>query len=311
MDGIILINKPQNITSHDVVLKIRGILKRDKIGHYGTLDPLATGLIIIAVGKATRLFPFFSKTNKAYKGQIRFGFSTDTYDSNGKPLSPEHKEYPDRNNLLKAMKQLEGKIHQLPPPYSAKKYKGKPLYTLARKNKEYELRSSQVFIHLFQLTKYNPPYFHFNVKCSSGTYIRSLAHDLGQKLGCGAHLSALHRTEVGNFKIKESYSIEKINQLTQEGKIDEFLIPLKYLLPEFPKIILKKEGSALAKNGNMIYPENILKVIHRESSHSDIPHDRDIILRMFSPEGELLALARKVPEKECLHPFLVIESKDI
>lgn len=309
MDGLILVDKPQNFTSHDIVLRIRNILNIKKVGHYGTLDPLATGLMLLALGKATRLFPFFSTTDKVYEGLVRLGFSTDTYDSAGKPTSSEEKNYPQKHNLLKAMKKFEGEIQQLPPPYSAKKYKGKPLYALVRGKKEFELRPSKVFIHFFQLIKYNPPLLEFKAKCSSGTYIRSLAHDLGEGLGCRAHLSELNRTDVGNFNIKESRSIGEIKRLVDAGKIDEFLIPFESLLPEFPKIILKERGSVLVKNGNLVSPENIQKVILDESSSAEISPGREEIFRMFSLEGKFLALAKKVPEKNCFHPFLVIGSK--
>jgi tRNA pseudouridine55 synthase len=311
MDGLILVDKPQNFTSHDIVLKIRDILNIKKVGHCGTLDPLATGLMLLALGKATRLFPFFSNTDKVYKGLIRLGFSTDTYDSAGKPTSSEEKNYPPKNNLLKAMKKFEGNIQQIPPAYSAKKYKGKPLYVLAREKKEFELKPSKVFIHFFQLTRYHPPFIKFKVKCSPGTYIRSLAHDIGQSLGCGAHLSELTRTDVGNFNVNESYTIEEIKRLADVGKIDEFLIPLESLLPEFPKIILNERGSVLAKNGNLISPENIQKVILDESSFSDIITEGERIFRMFSLEGKLLALAKEAPEKNSFHPFLVIDPKEV
>ena len=165
MDGLILVDKPQNFTSHDIVLRIRNILNIKKVGHYGTLDPLATGLMLLALGKATRFFPFFSTTDKVYEGLIRLGFSTDTYDSAGKPTSSEEKNYPQKDSLLKAMKKFEGEIQQLPPPYSAKKYKGKPLYALVRGKKEFELRPSKIFIYFFQLIKYNPPLIKFKAKC--------------------------------------------------------------------------------------------------------------------------------------------------
>ncbi|HEA65111.1 MAG TPA: tRNA pseudouridine(55) synthase TruB [Candidatus Aminicenantes bacterium] len=310
MDGLILVDKPQNITSHDIVLRIRNILNIKKVGHYGTLDPLATGLMLLALGKATRFFPFFSTTDKVYEGLIRLGFSTDTYDSAGKPTSSEEKNYPQKDNLLKAMKKFEGEIQQLPPPYSAKKYKGKPLYALVREKKDFELRPSKVFIHFFQLVKYNPPLLEFKTKCSSGTYVRSLAHDLGEGLGCRAHLSELIRTDVGNFNIKESRSLGEIKRLADAGKIDEFLIPFESLLPEFPKIILKERGSVLVKNGNLVSPENIQKIIINEPSSADISLKGEEVFRMFSLEGRFLALAKKVPEKHCFHPFLVMDSKE-
>ena len=197
MDGLILIDKPQDLTSHDVVQSIRKILKIKKAGHYGTLDPLATGLLVVALGKATRLFPFFSKTEKVYKGQIKLGFSTDTYDSQGTPTSTETKDFPDKKRLLEAMKKFEGDIDQIPPLFSAKKYKGKPLYILARKKKEIKREPRKIFVHYFRIKEFNAPFVDFEVKCSSGTYIRSLAHDLGKNLGCGAHLTRLKREKAG------------------------------------------------------------------------------------------------------------------
>ena len=308
MDGLILIDKPSDFTSHMVVNEIRKIIKTKKVGHYGTLDPMATGLIVIAVGKATKLFPFFSKTDKAYFGKIRLGYSTDTYDAYGKSTSSPKKDFPSLDYLLKTMKKFEGQIDQIPPPFSAKKYKGKPLYTLARQNKYIELKPSKIYIHFFQLQDYHPPFISFKVKCSSGTYIRSIAHDLGQYLGCGAHLCQLSRTEVGDFHLKDAHSLEKIRISADQGKIDEFLIPLELLLPQLPKIILSPEGTALAKNGNLIYPEKIIKIFPSKTPPPNSIEEKEDIYKLFSLEGKLLALAKKLPEKKCLHPFLVIDS---
>lgn len=308
MDGLILVNKPQGITSHDVVVKIRSILGKQKVGHYGTLDPLAKGLVVIAVGKTTRLFPFYSKKNKAYTGRIRLGFSTDTYDSTGKPTSPENEEFPQKAALLKAMKKFVGEIEQVSPAYSAKKYKGKPLYKLVREKKEFELKSSRVFIHYFDLTKFTPPELEFKVECSSGTYIRSLAHDLGQHLGCGAHLSELTRNAVGNYSLDKSLDLETIRQLNEEGKIEKFLIPLEFLLPEFPKIVLNERGSVLAKNGNRVTLEGILKILPDASPTKDAFAKKENLFRLFSLEGKFLAVAKSTPDKKEFHPFLVIDS---
>lgn len=310
MDGLILSDKPQNLTSHRLVLEIRKILNIRKAGHYGALDPMVTGLMMIGVGKATKLFPFFSKADKVYEGQIRLGYSTDTFDAQGKSTSSEKRNFPSKEDLKEVMKKFEGELEQIPPPFSAKKYKGKPLYALVRKKKEFELKASKVFIDSFELTAYNPPFLGFAVKCSSGTYIRSLAHDLGQTLGCGAHLYQLNRTQVGDFHLKDGFSLEEIKRLTEEGKTDEFLIPMEILLPEFPKIILDKEGSALTKNGNMIFPDKILKVYHHDSFLSGIPEEENMVFKLFNLEGKLLALARRIPDKNGLHPFLVFESKE-
>jgi len=310
MDGIILVHKPPKLTSHDVVIKIRKILNKKKVGHYGTLDPMATGLIVIAVGKATRLFPFFSREDKVYKGQIRLGFSTNTYDSTGTKTSAEINKFPARDKLLEEMKKFEGEIFQVPPIFSAKKFMGKPLYTLARENKEVKLAPSKIFIHFFHLKNYNSPIIDFEVKCSSGTYIRSIAHDLGQILGCGGHISKLVRISSGNFNLKDSFQLEKIMELTLEGKIEEFLLPLKTLLPEIPKVIVKNTGLTLVKNGNMIFPENILKVSSLGLSTIESKKEIRNIYKIVSSDGKLLALAKSIDENNCFHPFLVIDSKN-
>jgi tRNA pseudouridine55 synthase len=308
MDGLILVNKPQNLTSHDIVVRIREFLKVQRVGHFGTLDPLATGLMMVAVGKATRLFPFFSKKDKSYRGVMRLGFSTETYDSTGKPTSREIKDYPTKPSVREAMKKFEGVTEQVPPPYSAKKYKGRPLYTLAREKKEFELRPTRVSIHFLRLKKYNPPFLEFELRCSSGTYVRSLAHDLGQILGCGAHLSELNRTAVGKFHLKSCLTLEEIKKLAETRQIEKFLLPLESLLPEFPKIILDERGEALARNGSLIPAENVLKIAPASPPLPPDSSQLDIIFRMFSRKGKFLALAKRRPEKNCFHPFLVIDS---
>jgi len=306
MDGLILVNKHQGCTSHDIIIEIRKILNIQKIGHFGTLDPLATGLMLIAVGKATRFSPFFLKLDKLYKGQIKLGFSTNTYDSSGEPTSSANLEEPEEKLIFDAIKKLEGEINQIPPLFSAKKYKGKPLYKLARKKKEVKLKPSSVFIHFFRIKKYHPPFIDFEVKCSAGTYVRSLAHDLGQILGCGAHLSELVRTEIGTFRISNAFFQEEIKRLAGQKKFEDFLIPLELLLPQFPKVILKDKGSALVKNGNAVSPDNISKMVRQDSHQAPDLKEEKMIFRLFSLEGKLLALAKKKPEKNILHPFLVI-----
>jgi tRNA pseudouridine55 synthase len=309
MDGLILVHKPLHLTSHDVVSRIRELLNTKKVGHFGTLDPLATGLLMIAVGKATRLFPFYSKHDKTYKGRIQLGFSTDTYDAEGKSTSPESKTYPDQQKLEQAMREFSGEIDQIPPPYSAKKHRGQPLYVYARQNKQIEVKSSRVVIHSFSLLAYEPPHIDVDIHCSSGTYIRSLAHDLGQALGCGAHLTSLIRTAVGSFSIDKGFHLEDLKVLIQQKEYTQFLFPLESLLPEISKIILKESGKVLAQNGNSVFAENIQKLILPESSSSGVESEKQIF-RLFSPDGRLIAFAKKISEKNGLHPFLVIDTVD-
>ncbi len=306
MDGLILVNKPQNLTSHDVVQTIREIFSIKKVGHFGTLDPLATGILIIAVGKATRWFPYYSKLEKIYKGQIKLGFSTDTYDSTGKITSPEIKKYPEEYKLKETMKSFEGLIQQVPPSFSAKKFKGKSLYKFARQNIKIKLPPVELFIHFFQLDNYQPPILDFRVQCSSGTYIRALANDLGKILGCGAHLSQLSRTEIERFKLEDCFTLKKIQKLYEEKKISTCLIPMDDLLPQFLKLVLNESGAILVKNGNCVMPENIDGIFPEKFSSNSSFNDTDKIFRLFNQDGKLLALARKNSEGKGLHPFLVL-----
>jgi tRNA pseudouridine55 synthase len=308
MDGIIQVRKPPQVTSHDVVNQLRILLPGHKVGHFGTLDPLATGLLLLAVGSATRLFPFYSKLDKSYTGQIRLGQSTDTYDATGKPTSPPSDLWPSTAALKKAMGRFDGRIEQLPPPFSAKKHKGQPLYKLARANRPTPLTPSLVTVHEFRCRSYRAPDIDFSVRCSSGTYIRSLAHDLGQDLGCGAHLMQLERTSVGGFNLQDAGSLEEIAELFTSGKSEGFLIPMEELLPEFPKLILNEEGAALARNGNLIAPRHIASVPDDRTSQGLGPELESAVFRLFSPEGRLMALARKTPDQTGLHPFLVVDT---
>ncbi|MCJ7580589.1 MAG: tRNA pseudouridine(55) synthase TruB [Candidatus Aminicenantes bacterium] len=308
MDGLILVHKPPKLTSHDVVDNIRQILSTKKAGHFGTLDPFATGLLVIAVGKATRLFPFYLKTDKSYKARIKLGVATDTYDLDGKPVSEENSNFPDTLGVQKTMEFFVGNQLQVPPIYSAKKFKGKPLYVYARENNNVEPKPCPITIYEFDLKKYHPPFLDCFIRCSSGTYIRSIAHDLGQKLGCGAHLTQLQRTAVGLFRIEDSLNLENIADLTLSKKYNKFLIPLESLLPEYPKIVLTEFGAKLARNGNKIIPENILNIYGLSPSKEKKEQDHELLFRLFSPDGELLALAKTQHNKSGLHPFLVIDT---
>ncbi len=310
MDGIILVNKPKNFTSHDIVKKIKGILNKKKAGHFGTLDPMATGLMIVGIGKATKLFPFYSKLTKIYKGQIELGYSTDTYDSEGKPTSEKCTLFPSEERINEIIKEYKGDILQTPPPYSAKKFKGKPLYKFAREKKEIKLPPSKVKIYYFNLLEYHPPYIDFETKCSSGTYIRSLAHEIGKKSGCGAHLSALIRTSISSFHIKESFTLEEIAAMTQKNMNKEFLIPLENLLPEFPKIILSERGAEKARNGASIKLNDSLSIDFRGSLNKNSePSQREQTFRLFSSTGKFIALARKRQKEGKLHPFTVMDAR--
>jgi len=308
MDGLLLVHKPKDMTSHDVVSRIRKILKIKKTGHFGTLDPLATGLILVAVGKATRLFRFFLHMDKTYEGKIRLGWSTDTYDSYGHHSIEESKNYPDRQTLLRCMREFEGEIDQTSPPFSAKKHKGKPLYELARQKKELELKTSRVIVHFFRLKGYNPPIVDFAAKCSSGTYIRSLAHELGQKLGCGAHLFKLTRTKIGSFHLNDSFTLDEIKRLVHQEKTRKFFLPLESLLPELPSMVINNAAASLIRNGNEFFADSVLKILPGKTSRSSKGKIEKNIFKVYNTRGKLIALAKSNSRCQSYHPFLVTGS---
>jgi tRNA pseudouridine55 synthase len=305
MHGLILVDKPQWATSHDVVDRIRRILGQQRVGHFGTLDPLATGLLQVAVGTATRLFPCYSRHDKIYQGEMRLGWATDTYDSQGKPTSEECSSYPEKQILGEAMKKFVGPLEQVPPSYSAKKMEGKPLYKWARSNKAMSPGASPVMVYEFNLKDYSPPLVYFDIHCGPGTYVRSLIHDLGQALGCGAHLAGLRRLAAGRHGIDDAFSLVEIDNLAAGGHWDRFLIPLESLLPECAKAVLSAAGCRLLQKGRLLPDELILKVI--PSVLNPVPPDEcSKAYRLFSPEGRFLALARPVEDKKGLLPFLVL-----
>jgi tRNA pseudouridine55 synthase len=302
MDGLIPVRKPSGCTSHDVVARLRRILGQKKIGHFGTLDPLATGLLLAAAGKATRFFPFYGKRDKSYDGRIRFGFATDTYDSEGRPTTDETDRYPLVSEARSAMKALVGELLQRPPVFSAKKVKGQPMYAHARRGTPVESAAVSVTVTVFELRSYAPPFLDFRVDCSSGTYIRSLAHDLGAALGCGGHLAALKRTRIGEFSLDAAPGLEEIQGFMERGEPDRFLIPMEALLPEWPGFVLTPEGALRMKDGRPVGPEHF----------ADPPADRALqpdsqaVARLFGPEGKLLALAHPAPRPALFAPFLVL-----
>ncbi len=303
MDGLIVVDKPLGPTSHDVVARVRRILGGVKAGHCGTLDPGASGVLLVAVGRAARLFPFLSGHDKAYAGSIRFGFATDTYDAAGRPASPESNMMPSEEALRKAMLRFEGPIRQVPPVYSALKQDGQPLYKLARENREIRVAPREVTVRRFSLVSWGPPLAKFEVECSAGTYVRSLAHDLGQELGCGAHLASLRRTASGPFSLADALTLEDIEGLARSGPPDRFLMPMKDLLPELPALTLRPEGVERVRHGNRILPEHVHEVL--DGTPADV-RSEGAVIRLLGEDRSLMALARLSAEGGGLSPFLVL-----
>ncbi len=207
MNGVLVIDKRPRLTSHDVVNRVRRILGQRSVGHLGTLDPSATGVLPIVLGNLTRLAQFYVHSEKTYEGVIRFGFATDTYDADGEPTTPPQDTNLDTDEVRTLAAQFQGSIEQMPPPFSAKKVAGVPAYKLARKKQEVELKPVQVEIKEFEILRIGEGRATFRARVSSGTYIRSIAHEMGQKLGCGAHLASLRRTSAAEFAIDDAHRV--------------------------------------------------------------------------------------------------------
>jgi len=210
-EGFILINKPAGITSHDVVDKLREITRIKKIGHAGTLDPFATGLLILGIGREfTKKLSIFQKKDKEYIATLRLGAESDTFDKEGKIVEKKVKKIPERKEIEEVLKNFLGEIEQIPPAFSAKKIKGKKLYELARRGIKVKPKPQKVKIYEISILEYEFPYLKIKVKCSSGTYIRSLANDIGKKLGCGAYIEELIRTKIGEFSVEKAIELSKL-----------------------------------------------------------------------------------------------------
>jgi tRNA pseudouridine55 synthase len=233
MNGFVIVDKPAGCTSHDVVNVWRRLSRSRRVGHLGTLDPMATGVLVLAVGSATRLAQFYTQQTKTYEGEIDLGVVSGTYDADGE-VQPTGIEPPPLAEVIAALDRFRGRIQQMPPPVSAKKIRGVPAYKLARKNIEVDLKPVEVEISELEVLQQTPGRIKIRVSCSAGTYVRSLAHDLGQTLGCGAILSSLRRQRSGDFEVDQAHSLDKLRALAAEGRLEESVIPASALLPQFP-----------------------------------------------------------------------------
>jgi len=267
MNGVIVIDKPRGMTSHDVVNRVRRIIGQKAVGHLGTLDPMATGVLPLVAGNLTRLAQFYVKSEKAYEGEIRFGFATDTYDAEGEPLASAQPVCCDRGQLEAIVAQFRGVIEQVPPPFSAKKIRGVPAYKLARKNKEVRIEPVQVEVKEFEIVRFEAERAKFRSRVSSGTYLRSIAHEMGRRMGCGAHLSALRRTAVGEFVLADSFTLEQLAEAAQHGDMERCVLHPRKLLPEFPTVAADDAAAAMIRTGRSVnLPEfssaRTVKVFH-------------------------------------------------
>jgi tRNA pseudouridine55 synthase len=234
VDGVIVVDKASGWTSHDVVNKMRRIAGTRKVGHLGTLDPAATGVLPVVIGRATRLAQFYTRNEKVYEGVIHFGNSTDTYDGEGVATSPVQQITLERDALSAVLNRFVGRFAQVPPAVSAKKIGGRPSYELVRKQQAVELKAVEIEVYALDLLSMEGADASVRVHCSAGTYLRSIAHDAGEMMGCGAFLKSLRRIASGDFKIQDARTLEQLAELSSTGRLSEALIPASQMLPHFP-----------------------------------------------------------------------------
>ena len=275
MNGILLIDKPRDWTSHDVVGKLRGILRERRIGHSGTLDPMATGLLVVFIGRATRAVEFAEAHEKEYHAGLRLGMVTDTQDVTGTVLEQCDCSVT-REELEAVLPRFRGEIQQIPPMYSAIKVQGKKLYEIARKGGEVERKPRPVTISKLEVTGEENGDYLLDVVCSKGTYIRTLCHDIGGALGVGGTMSALRRVRAGQFSLENAYTLEQVQQAADAGRAEELLLPVDALFSEYPAVALTAKGEKRCRVGND-YP---------------VPETVAGTCRVYGGDGAFLALAR-------------------
>jgi len=275
-----VIDKPAGLTSHDVVGILRRITGERSIGHLGTLDPMATGVLPLLLGKFTRLAQYFSSAEKSYTGTIRFGFATDTYDAEGQPAGPDSLPALTLEQVQAAASRFHGEMQQTPPPFSAKKIAGTPAYKLAREGKPVELKAVMVHIHSFEIVSLDGAEASFTITISAGGYVRAVAHQIGQDLGCGAHLSSLRRTQAGAFTLAKAHTLDELTPLTGNLEaLERLCLHPRSLLPEMPSVT----GDALAL-GRL-----------RNGAQANLPDFSSApLVKVFAGQNELVGIAKRV-----------------
>src|SRR5579872_145396 len=312
--GALVINKPTGRTSHDVVDAARRILGFRQIGHLGTLDPLATGVLVLLLGRATRLAQFYAGRRKRYTSTFLFGFATDTYDADGTAQGPDSAPVLDRAEIERLAAARVGLFPQMPPPYSAKKIHGRPAHELARRKKPVELKAVDIEVYDFRVDEVARPLAKFSIECAAGAYIRSLAHDMGAALGCGAHLASIVRTAVGEFTLDQAAKLEDLERAAKEGDLARYIIPLERLLPELPSVtilpLLEKRvrhGSKFNVQIAQIQPGRP-SAAQGATSQLDSGEWKPARLRVFSQQERLIAIAEAVVPRT-YQPVVVLEAE--
>ena len=293
MDGVIVVDKPEGWTSHDVVNKARRIAGTKKVGHLGTLDPIATGVLPLVIGRATRLAQFYTHSDKIYEGVVRFGWSTNTYDRAGEATSEQRPVAIDPEELERLLEPFRGEFLQVPPPVSAKKIEGRRAYELARKSVAVELEPVKVHVYELTVLEINGADVRLRAHCAGGTYLRSIAHDLGQTMGCGAHLQELRRTASGEFTIDQARTLPQLEKLAAEERLIDALVPSADLLPAVPAVFVDEPVVVQIRNGRN-FPA---------SPFRSQPASR--LVKAITRAGELVAIGEAVLPN-LYHPIVVL-----
>ena len=299
-DGALVVDKPRGKTSHDVVDAVRHLAGFRQIGHLGTLDPLATGVLVLLLGRATRLVQFYSGRRKRYTAGFRFGFSTDTYDSDGVAQGPDSMPVLDPEKLRRLASDRIGRFEQMPPIFSAKKVQGRPAYEMARKKQAVELKPVAVELFEYRLLEIEGSIARFVIECSSGTYIRSLAHEMGQQLGCGAHLAEISRTAVGEFTLDQAIQLEELALSARGGRFADCMIRLENLLPSFPRVNVLPVIEKRVRHGSKFnialsqLQSGRLETAPGATSELDGGEPKAPRLRVFNQQDKLIAIAQAV-----------------
>jgi len=279
MNGLLIVDKPAGMTSHDVVAVLRRLAQERSVGHLGTLDPLATGVLPLMLGRMTRLAQFYLQAQKSYEGEIRFGWATDTYDADGEPLGTPSAVRLTLEQVREAAARFMGDIEQMPPPFSAKKVRGVPAYKLARKKKPVALAPVKVRVEEFTLLALEGERARFRIRVGSGAYVRALAHDLGQALGVGAHLAGLRRTAVGEFDISQAHPLEELESAAPAGSLESLLVHPRRILPDLPAVTATDEALGRIRHGN---PVNLPEMSRARQ------------VKVFYGQNQLIAIATRV-----------------
>ena len=290
--GVINVYKEAGFTSHDVVARLRGICKQKKIGHTGTLDPDAVGVLPVCLGNATRLCDMLTDRTKEYVASFRLGIVTDTQDLSGKVLE-SHTPDMDPQSVRQAVSSFVGDQLQIPPMYSALKVDGKRLYELAREGKTVERKARQITIYELELLKEAHPDYTMRVCCSKGTYIRTLCHDIGQKLGCGGVMTHLLRSRVGEFRAEDAYRLSEIQSFAEAGRLQEILVPTENMFSQFMTLKVKDSGLKALQNGNKLFPSQV--VWEKEPAAGQE-------LRVYGKDGQFFGIYRYDAEEKLFCP---------